>query len=115
MLGKVLKGSGWEWVMTKANVFSSGRVSSSLTDEYSSWGWVWDGTKWVPLWTTKKVASAACEALVRCGCRLPVGVIVNVVERGNFAQHCAPAEVHVPIMEKTHRYQSHCICSCNSC
>ena len=32
MLGKVLKGSGWEWAMTKADVFSSGRVSSSLSD-----------------------------------------------------------------------------------
>ena len=32
MLGKVLRGSGWEWAMVKANIFTSGRVSSSLND-----------------------------------------------------------------------------------
>ena len=37
---------------------------------YSGWGWVWDGAKWVPLWTTKKVASAACEILQKCGCKV---------------------------------------------
>ena len=33
----------------------------------SGWEWAWDGTKWVPLWTTKKVASAVCEFLKKCG------------------------------------------------
>lgn len=33
-LGKIIRGSGWEWAMTKADVFTSGRVSSSLDDNH---------------------------------------------------------------------------------
>ena len=34
VIGKVVRGSGWEWAMVKANIFSSGRVSSSLNDNH---------------------------------------------------------------------------------
>lgn len=34
MLGKVIRESGWEWVMTKADIFTSGRTSSALDEHH---------------------------------------------------------------------------------
>ena len=40
-----------------------------VVPSYSEWGWKWDGEIWVPLWTTKEIASAACKFLRGCGCK----------------------------------------------
>ena len=34
MLGKVIRGSGWEWAMAKADILTSGRLSSALDDNH---------------------------------------------------------------------------------
>ena len=34
MLGKLIRGSGWEWALTKADIFTSGRVSSALDESH---------------------------------------------------------------------------------
>ena len=34
MLGKLIRGSGWEWALTKADIFTSGRVSSTLDESH---------------------------------------------------------------------------------
>ena len=34
MLGKLLRGSGWEWAMTKADIFTSGRTASTLDENH---------------------------------------------------------------------------------
>lgn len=34
MVGKLIRGSGWEWALSKAEVFTSGRASSTLDDHH---------------------------------------------------------------------------------
>ena len=72
---------------------------------YSGWGWVWDGAKWVPLWTTKKLQVLLVKYYKNVGAKLLAGVIVSVLEEGVGAQHYALAEILAPIMGKTHRHK----------
>ena len=34
MLGKILPGSGWEWAMTKADIFTTGRTACSIDENH---------------------------------------------------------------------------------
>ena len=34
MLGKLLRGSDWEWAITKADIFTSGRTASTLDENH---------------------------------------------------------------------------------
>ena len=34
MLGKLIRGSGWEWALTKADILTTGRVSSALDESH---------------------------------------------------------------------------------
>ena len=49
---------------------------------YSEWGWTWDSKMWVPLWTTKETASAACRFLKKCGCQKACRGWCKCVKRG---------------------------------
>ena len=71
-------------ILQGAYFWKQSAIAMMDVPEYSSWGWVWDGTKWVPLWKTKKVASSACEALVRCGCKVACRGNCKCCKRGKL-------------------------------